>query len=133
MTTRTTRLVMVSMVVVAGVLWLSGCGLLKPGPSQVVRRFMESVERSELQKAVELVSTRIRQMLGDGKLKAGLEEQGKQIRARGGIARITTQSEQVTGDVAQVSSIVEFKNGSKTNENTKLIKEQNDWKIDADK
>lgn len=118
---------------VAGVLWFAGCGILKPSPSQVVGTFLENVEHSELQKAVQQVSTRLRQMLGDSKLTAGLEEQGKQMRLKGGIAKITTQSEQVTGDVARVSSVVEFKNGSKTNEDTKLIKEQNDWKIDADK
>jgi hypothetical protein len=98
-----------------------------------VGSFLEDVERSELDKAVQLVSTRIRQMLGDNKLRAGLEQQGKQMRSKGGIASITTQSELVTGDVAKVSSIVEFKNGSKTSDNTKLIKEQNDWKIDMDK
>lgn len=117
----------------AGTLGFTGCGLLKPGPAQVVKSFLEDVERSELQKAVQLVSTRIRQMLGESKLMAGLEKQGTQMRSKGGIASIKTQSEQVTGDVAKVSSIVEFKDGSKTSENTKLIKEQNDWKIDMDK
>jgi len=80
-----------------------------------------------------MVSPRIRQMLGDGKLKAGLEEQGKQMRSRSGIARVTTESEQVTGDVGRVFPIVEFKDGSKTNDKTRLITEQNDWKIDTDK
>jgi hypothetical protein len=133
MTARTTRRLMLMSLAAVGPLGFTGCGLLKPGPAKVVGSFLEDVERSELDKAVQLVSTRIRQMLGDNKLRAGLEQQGRQMRSKGGIASITTQSELVTGDVAKVSSIVEFKNGSKTSDNTKLIKEQNDWKIDMDK
>jgi len=133
MTARMTRRLVTVSVAVAGTLWLTGCGLLKPRPSQVVGNFLANVERSELQEAVLSVSTRLRQMLGDGKLMAGLEEQGKQMRSRGGIASIRTASERITGDIARVSSIVQFKNGSTTNENTKLIREGHDWKIDADK
>lgn len=130
----TMRITIIAMqsIVVASTFWLAGCALLKPGPTQVARQFLWHLDRYELEKASQMVSSRIRQM-GDGKVKAVMEEIAKQLRSRGGVAKTTAQSEDVTGDVAKVSFAVQFKNGQTSIENFKLFKEQNEWKVDFDK
>ncbi len=102
-------------------------------PVRVVKAFYRHVEKLEIQKALELVSMRLRNQLGDGKLRAALEKQGRELREKGGVDKIEIVREETTGDVAFVYGVVVYGNGEREDDKTKLVRENGEWRLDADK
>jgi len=91
------------------------------------------VERLEMQKALELASMRLRSRIGDAKLGPGLEKQGRKIRSKGGVKQIEIVREEQIGDVAKVDVVVVYGNGERAPDDNKLVRENGDWHLDADK
>lgn len=102
-------------------------------PVRVVKAFFRHLEGLEIQKALELVSMRLRNRLGDSKLRAALEKQGRELRAKGGIDKIEIVREEATGDVAFVYAVVVYGNGERQDDKSKLVRENGEWRLDADK
>ena len=112
---------------------LAGCGLLNSGPAGVVKGFFAAVDHNDLDRAVKMFASPVRQMIGDGKLKAGLEAASKDMQIKGGMAGVTVDEEKIDGDHATVSVTIRYKNGSTSTEKSKLVKEKDGWKLDASK
>ena len=110
---------------------LAGCGMFASGPGATVTKFMTAVDKGDTVTAANLVSARIRSMLGDAKLQAGLQQQGQEMKAQGGLKTVTIQKEETKGDVAEVTALVIFGNGTQKPDTSKLVKESGGWKLDA--
>jgi hypothetical protein len=68
--------------------------------------------------------------MGDQKMRTMLSEATRKIREHRGIDSIEITSEQVTGDVADVSGTIKYSDGTSENFNQKLLKEDGDWKLE---
>ncbi|HWR01958.1 MAG TPA: DUF4878 domain-containing protein [Chlorobaculum sp.] len=106
---------------------IAGCGLLKPGPSQVVKDFYRDIESGKIEDATKLLSAQTNQTFGS-KLSTLMAHQTSEIKNKGGIKSIDTE-ENVTGDLATVKYKIMFGNNETENGNLNLIKEKGDWKI----
>ena len=106
-----------------------GCSFFDT-PSAVVKKFYERVEAGKVNDAYELITLEGKAMLRSfgGPVNA-LSSMTKKIKAKGGIKSINIQSEEVTGDMAEVVFSLAFGDGTMENNSDKLIKEEGAWKI----
>jgi len=111
----------------------TACSLLSPGPAATVSRFYRHLEKGEIEDAQKLLSSKLVGQLGAGKLRAGLEGAAREISGKQGIRNIAVQKEEIQGELATVTIVVTFGDGSTKTDNSKLVKEQGRWKLDASK
>ena len=115
---------------------VAACAAFRPGPAEIVESFYRHLEAGEIDRAIDLLSVSTTQVYGREKIQALLAEQSRSMRSKGAF-QIAIISESVTGDVAEVVARVSVGNplgdGSTKNETTKLIRENGDWRITADK
>ncbi len=105
---------------------LSGCA--NNGPAKTVETFFRSIEKGDLDIAVDQLSIQITGTFGRDKLKVSLSEFSQDINAVGGIESIETD-ETINGNVAVVNYSITIGDGSTENGTMDLIKEDGDWKI----
>lgn len=110
------------------VLFISGCALIRPGPAATCMSFYRHLENGEITEAQALVSARLVQQMGQ-KMRAGLEEESRNIKARGGISDIKIVSEEVHGELATVKMVVTFGNQSTKEDTSKLTLEDGRWRL----
>lgn len=110
---------------------LSSC--FKPSPAKTVEKFMRSLEKGEVNEAMEMLSSSATQFVGEDKTRLALYETVKSIQQKGGIKSYKLIDETVKGDFATVKFITMYKNGSEEKNILKLIKKDNEWKIDLQK
>ncbi len=110
------------------VLCVSGCALIRPGPAATCTSFYRHLENGEITEAQALVSARLVQQMGQ-KMRAGLEEEARNIKARGGISDIKIVSEEVNGELATVKMVVTFGNQSAKEDTSKLTLENGRWRL----
>jgi hypothetical protein len=108
---------------------LSGCGLFS-SPGKTTKNFYRAVEAGKLDQATKMVSSKVKSGMGDQKMRTMLSEATRKIREHRGIDSIEITSEQVTGDVADVSGTIKYSDGTSENFNQKLLKEDGDWKLE---
>lgn len=106
---------------------------LASGPEATVKRFYNAIEDGEIDKATEMLSSRIVGMLGKDKLHKALSEQALDIKKKGGIKSLKIEEMNEVGEIAEGKVTITFGNGSTETEDVKLIKEDGKWKLDADK
>lgn len=102
------------------------------GPTATVESFYRAVESGDIDKAQSLLSGQVYALAGDGKIRAAMEAQSRQIKARGGIKSIETKVDERESH-ARVTARVVFGDGGEGRETLKLIKENGSWKIAPDK
>jgi hypothetical protein len=113
---------------------LTSCTIFRPGPAATVRKFYKAVEAGELNEAINLLSGQARSQLGDQKLRAALAETAREIKQqRQGIKSIEVVSEEVQGQIASATLLITYGNGSTRRDVTKLVMENNSWKITMSK
>jgi hypothetical protein len=110
---------------------LAACSMLSSGPSRTVKEFYNHVDAGELDAAMKNLSKTAANGMGSEKMKAMLEVQTRAMKAKGGVSSIDVQKEDVTGETAEVTGTLKFKNGDNEAFHTKLIKEDGVWKISA--
>ncbi|MBA3531379.1 MAG: DUF4878 domain-containing protein [Ardenticatenales bacterium] len=114
-------------------LLMTGCGFFASGPGQTVENFYRSVEEGNLDDATALLSSRLVSTIGASKIKQGLAQQTQTIKDKGGIESISVDSEEVTGEIAQVTTTITYGNGETGTETVNLMKEDGSWKLDPQK
>lgn len=108
----------------------TGCQYLFAKPSDTVKKFYKHVEAGEVDAAISLISPNSPvAMLPPAKIKAGIAEQSLGFKKKQGIASIEIQDEQINGEIAVVKGVVKFNDGTSTNFETTLAKENGAWKI----
>ncbi len=110
---------------------LSSC--FKPSPAKTVKKFMGLIEKGEVNEAMTLLSGNVTQFLGEEKTRLTLYKGTKSIQKKGGIKSYKVNDEIVTGDFATVKLTLIFKDETKDNIETKLIKKDGEWKINLEK
>jgi hypothetical protein len=109
---------------------LSGCG---NSPEATVKQFYTNVEKGEISEAKTALSPQLSAFLGDRKLGATLAGETERIGKCGGIKSITSALE-TKGEVSAGTTTVEYKGECKPRvEKTRLVKENGNWKITANK
>ncbi|HWM92033.1 MAG TPA: DUF4878 domain-containing protein [Thermoanaerobaculia bacterium] len=102
-------------------------------PSSAVENFYRAVEKGDTNAAIELISPEVVGVIGEEKIKAGLQEQGLKIKEKGGISSIELKDETVVGEVAKITAVLKFGDGSEETEQLKLEKLDGQWKIKPEK
>lgn len=116
--------------VIAATLVLAACG---DKPESVVQSFYRAVENGEITEARGYISKDLVGMLGDKKIKSTLESESTRVTKCGGfkdvIVALTGQGEVRTGTVN-----LSYKGDCKEkSEKVKLVKEDGNWKVTANK
>lgn len=107
---------------------LTGCG--SHNPSDVTKDYIRAVEADKGDQAISDMDPRLISMLGEEKIRAGVESDSKKMAAKGGIDKIEVTNEQVKDSAALVKCTVTYKNGKVEPDNTfRLVKVKGDWKI----
>jgi len=109
------------------------CSLLSTGPAATVSRFYGLLEKGKIEDAQKLLSSRVVGQLGTAKMRAALEAGAQDISKKQGIRDIKVQKEEIQGDLASVTVLITYGNGSTDTENAKLVKERGSWKLDISK
>lgn len=110
---------------------VSGCSSNNPGA--VVERFYQSIEKGEIEEALEFLSPKFRNSIGDGKLKTGLQQATRDIKEKGGIKTFEIVEIEEIGEVADVKVRIEYGNGTQETEEVKLAKEDGKWLLEPSK
>lgn len=106
---------------------------LASGPEATVKRFYSAIEDGEVDKAADLLSSRIVSLLGEDKLRKALSEQALEIQKKGGIKSVNIDEMNEVGEIAEGKVTITFGDGSTKTDTVKLLKEDGKWKLDADK
>jgi len=109
---------------------LSSC---TKAPESVVENFYSAVENGEITEAKGYLSAQIVGMMGDQKLTAALSEQSEKIQKCDGIKSLTMNM-QGEGEIRSGTVAITFNGDCRPKEEkTKLIQEDDIWKITASK
>jgi hypothetical protein len=103
------------------------------GPEATVKHFYGAVEDGEIEKATEMLSSRILGLLGPDKLRTALSKQAIEIKKKGGIKSIDILEMNEVGEIAEGKIKITYGDGSEQTEDVKLIKEEGKWKLNAEK
>lgn len=112
----------------AAALAFVACGLFG-GPGQATKNFYYALEAGRVDEAMKTVSSQTKSALGEPKLRALLTDLTRKIKQRGGIASIEITSEEITGEIADVTGTVKYEDGTSESFTQKLFKENGDWKF----
>lgn len=109
---------------------LAGCS---PSPESTVEKFYKALSKGELTEAVGYVSAQVVSMVGQQKLTMGLSKASEQMQACGGLKSVKTDLTG-QGEIRTGMALIEFKGDCKpSSEKVKLLKEDGQWKLGADK
>jgi hypothetical protein len=98
-------------------------------PSSVVKAFYQSIGKGDADAAIGLLSEQAVSMVDKAKLRAGLQQSTREVIEKGGLSDVQIVEETVTGDVAEVTALLKFGNGTQERVKNHLIKERGVWRI----
>lgn len=107
------------------VLLLAGCS---PSPKGVVEAYYQNLDQGKITEAGKLLSSRVTAMAGEEKMRAGLQSDAERMQKKGGIASITVEGE-AKGELGTFQAHIKYKDGSETDNEVKVTKEDGGWKI----
>lgn len=102
-------------------------------PSSAVTSFYQAVEDGDTKTATSLLTVETVAMLGEEKMKAGLQKAGLEMQEKGGLAGIEITQETVSGEVAKVTAVLTYGNGTTETEVHELRKQDGRWRIEPSK
>jgi hypothetical protein len=103
------------------------------GPEGVVEGFYQSLEKGDITKAKTYLSSQVQGMIGDAKLSALLSKQSEHIKSCGGIKSLETKLTG-EGEVRRGTNVVTFSGSCPVQtDKIKLVNENGNWKVAADK
>ncbi len=123
---------LVALLVIGGlvaVLFSSGSS----SPARTASDFFWALEQGNVEEAKGLMSSQLRAVLNDQKLTMVLAQNRAMAEQRGGLKDIEVVQETITEQTALVRLKLVYADGYTDGQNVKLILEDNDWKISADK
>lgn len=114
------------------ILSFAACNAFNSGPAATVQKFYRLVEKGDITEATTLVSATVTAQFGE-KIKAGLAAQTREIQTKQGIKSMAVRSETVVGETAEVVVDITFGDSTTKTDKEKLIRENGQWRITADK
>ncbi len=123
---------LVALLVIGGLvalLFSSGGG----SPAKTATNFFWALEQGNVEEAKGMMSSQLRAVLNDQKLTMVLAQNRAMAEQRGGLKDIEVVQETVNEQSALVRLKLIYGDGYTDVQNTKLILEDNEWKISADK
>jgi hypothetical protein len=122
--------IVISVTAVAALASIANCGFRK-NPSTVVKDFIRTVERGDIDQAASYHSQGFTIRNGIDSIKESLRQTALWIKHDGGIRSIEVLKEDTVGDVAEVTIKITRGAGDSSVVYYKLIWENGDWKIDG--
>jgi hypothetical protein len=114
---------------IAILFFTGGCSLLFGGPKSTVKKFYKHLEAGEIDAVIALFSKTSKAAQFQGKVKPLLVQGTETIKQKKGISSIDIISEEITGETAKVKFTIKYNDGSSEQLESKLIKEDGDWKF----
>lgn len=102
-------------------------------PSSAVESFYDAIGEGKTDDALGLLSERTVATIGKDKLRAGLQNASRKALDKGGIKEVRITDEQVASEIANVTAVVTYGNGTTESEKVKLVKEGAGWRLQPDK
>jgi hypothetical protein len=115
-------------------LWISLlCACAGSTPSSAVRAFYKAMSNGKADDAIGLLSQQTINTLGEPKLRMGIQEAARQASEKGGLKDLEITNEQIKGDVATVTFLLKYGNGTQKTEIERLVKEKGGWRLQPQK
>jgi hypothetical protein len=102
-------------------------------PASAVKSFYRAIGDGKVDDALDLLSEKTVATVGKEKLRTGLQKATRDALDKGGITDIQITSEQIANEIANVTAIVKYGNGTAETEKVKLIKEGLGWRLQPEK
>lgn len=110
---------------------LTGCGGNEP--KDVVRDFIYAVDEGNTTEAVGYFSSSLKAKVPERKLRGGIVEMQSDLSEQGGVKEVEILEQTIEGTTATVRARLITEQGEGETETTKLVKEDGEWKMRADK
>ncbi|HKI06360.1 MAG TPA: DUF4878 domain-containing protein [Thermoanaerobaculia bacterium] len=121
--------VICTLLVCAALAW----GCTGRSPSSAVQSFYKALGDGDSDKAMSLFSQQTINMIGEEKLKAGIQGAALKLMEKGGLKHLEITNEQVSGNLATVVAVLKYGEGSMETEKIQLVKEQGGWRLQPQK
>ncbi|MFL6236473.1 MAG: DUF4878 domain-containing protein [Thermoanaerobaculia bacterium] len=102
-------------------------------PASAVKSFYKAIGDGKTEDALTLLSQRTISMVGKDKLRTGLQKATRDALDKGGITDVQITNEQVANEIASVTAIVKYGNGTAQTEKIQLVKEGTGWRLQPEK
>ncbi len=102
-------------------------------PASAVKSFYKAIGDGRTEDALDLLSQRTISTVGKDKLRAGLQKATRDALDKGGITDVQITQEQIANDIANVTAIVKYGNGTAQTEKIQLVKEGMGWRLQPEK
>lgn len=107
---------------------LFGLACAASSPGAALEKYMRTIDAGESGKAVAMFPKSMQSQYGS-KLGMMVAEQIERTKKMGGVKAVDVVSEDVTGDIAAVTFATHYGNGKVDTSSTKMLREDNEWKI----
>ena len=102
-------------------------------PSSAVKAFYNAIGEGKTEDALDLLSEQTIATIGKKKLRAGLQKATRDALDKGGITDVQITNEQVAIEIATVTVVIKYGNGTGMTEKAKLVKERSGWRLQPEK
>lgn len=102
-------------------------------PSSAVKSFYRAIGEGKTDDALGLLSEQTISTVGKEKLLSGLQGATRDALAKGGIKEVEITNEQVANEIANVTAVIKYGNGTAETETIKLVKETMGWRLQPEK
>jgi len=102
-------------------------------PSSAVKAFYDAIANGKTEDAIALLSQQTIATVGKDKLRAGFQEATRDALQKGGINELQITNEKIAGEVATVSVLIKYGNGTQEIETVQLVKEMGGWRLQPEK
>jgi ketosteroid isomerase-like protein len=102
-------------------------------PASAVKRFYKAIGDGKTDDALDLLSDRTVSTAGKEKLRAGIQNATRAALDKGGMKDVQITNEQVASEIANVTAVVRYGDGTAQTEKVKLVKEGLGWKLQLEK
>lgn len=103
------------------------------GPAATAEDFFRAVEEGNVEQARGMMASDMRMLLNDQKLNMAMAQNQNKVQQRGGLQDIEILEETINDQQAFVKLRLVYGDGYTEVQNAKLIQEDGDWKVTADK
>src|SRR5512135_3465027 len=102
-------------------------------PASAVKSFYKAIGDGKIDDALALLSQRTISAVGKEKLRTGLQKATRDALDKGGITDVQITNEQIANEIANVTAIVKYGNGTAQTEKIQLVKEGTGWRLQPEK
>jgi hypothetical protein len=120
-------------VVIACVCVILAMACAESSPASAVKSFYKAIGEGKTDEALDLLSDQTVSTIGKEKLRAGIQKATRAALDKGGMKDVQITNEQVASEIANVTALVRYGDGTAQSENVKLVKESLSWKLELDK